>query len=182
MNSSPEPQIILITGAMAAGKSSVAQALAERLPSSVHVRGDLFRRMIVNGRAAMDVPLSAEAERQLQLRYDLAAETARRYAQSGWTVVYQDIILGPMLIEVVASLRPFKRAVVVLCPRADSLAARDLARHKQGYPDRATADALDQALRTATPRIGYWLDNSDQTLAETVDVIMQNLRVAIIDD
>lgn len=46
-----ESQVILITGNMAAGKSSVAQALAERLPQSIHPRGDVFRRMIVNGRA-----------------------------------------------------------------------------------------------------------------------------------
>ena len=38
---------------MAAGKSTIAQALAERLPKSVHLRGDLFRRMIVNGQAEM---------------------------------------------------------------------------------------------------------------------------------
>ena len=45
------PQLILITGIMAAGKSTVAQHLAERLPNSVHLRGDVFRRMMVNGRA-----------------------------------------------------------------------------------------------------------------------------------
>ena len=44
------PPVYLITGMMASGKSTVAQALAERLPRSVHVRGDLFRRMIVSGR------------------------------------------------------------------------------------------------------------------------------------
>jgi deoxyadenosine/deoxycytidine kinase len=37
-----DAQVILITGNMAAGKSSVAQALAERLPKSVHLRGDVF--------------------------------------------------------------------------------------------------------------------------------------------
>lgn len=72
-------QVILITGNMAAGKSSVAQALAERLPKSVHLRGDVFRRMIVSGQAAMTVHLSAEAERQLWLRYRLAAAAAELY-------------------------------------------------------------------------------------------------------
>jgi dephospho-CoA kinase len=42
--------IIAVTGAMAAGKSTVAQLIAERLPRAVHVRGDVFRRMIVSGR------------------------------------------------------------------------------------------------------------------------------------
>jgi dephospho-CoA kinase len=38
------PRLILVTGIMAAGKSTVAQLLAERLaPQSVHLRGDVFR-------------------------------------------------------------------------------------------------------------------------------------------
>src|SRR4026209_2909370 len=97
-----QPQIILITGNMAAGKSSVAQSLAERLPQSVHLRGDIFRRMIVNGQAEMTATLSEEAERQLWLRYRLAAAAANLYLQAGFAVVYQDIIIGPALAEVVA--------------------------------------------------------------------------------
>lgn len=42
--------MILITGIMASGKSTVAQLLAERLDRSVHLRGDMFRKMIVNDR------------------------------------------------------------------------------------------------------------------------------------
>ncbi|WP_324193143.1 zeta toxin family protein [Nocardia nova] len=38
--------VYLITGIQAAGKSTVAQALAERLPRSAHVRGDVFRRFV----------------------------------------------------------------------------------------------------------------------------------------
>jgi adenylylsulfate kinase-like enzyme len=45
------PPIYLVTGIMASGKSTIAQALAERLPRSAHVRGDTFRRFIVRGRA-----------------------------------------------------------------------------------------------------------------------------------
>jgi hypothetical protein len=35
------------------GRSTVGPALAERLPRSVHLRGDVFRRSIVGGRADM---------------------------------------------------------------------------------------------------------------------------------
>jgi cytidylate kinase len=80
-----EPGVILITGMMAVGKSSVAQALSERLSKSVHLRGDVFRRMTVSGRAEMTVLLSAEAERQLWLRYRLAAAAADRYVEAGFT-------------------------------------------------------------------------------------------------
>ncbi|MFF4500265.1 hypothetical protein [Streptomyces sp. NPDC001401] len=36
--------VVLITGVMAAGESTAAQALAEELPRAAHVRGDVFRR------------------------------------------------------------------------------------------------------------------------------------------
>jgi chloramphenicol 3-O-phosphotransferase len=176
----PSPPIILITGNMAAGKSSVAQALAERLPKSVHLRGDLFRRMIVNGQAEMGFQLSAEAAQQLQLRYDLAAASAKRYAQAGFTVVYQDILIGPALPKAIASFAPFAPLVVGLCPRADVLAARERARGKTGYADRAAVDAFDRVLRDETPREGYWLDTSDLTLAETVDAIVRQFQLTTI--
>lgn len=174
------PRIILITGTMAAGKSTVAQALAERLPMSVHLRGDLFRRMIVNGRAEMTFELSAEAERQLQLRYDLAVVAAKRYADAGFTVVYQDIVIGPALGAVAEAMRPYPLAVVVLCPRAEVLAARDAARGKTGYPDRAVVDAFDRVVRHETPHIGYWLDTSDLTVKQTVDAILAHLPEAMV--
>ncbi|MFD1047854.1 AAA family ATPase, partial [Kibdelosporangium lantanae] len=92
---------MLITGIQAAGKSTVAQLLAERLPKSVHVRGDLFRRMVVNGRVDVTPPPSEEAMRQLRLRYRLMASTCDAYAQAGFDVVAQDVIIGDVLSEVV---------------------------------------------------------------------------------
>ncbi len=167
--------IILITGNMASGKSTVAQHLAEQLPKSVHLRGDIFRRMIINGRAVMTSELSAEAEQQLQLRYDLAVEVAKRYVQAGFTVIYQDIVLGATLESIATSFRPYRLDVVVLCPRPEVVAARDLARGKTGYPNRTSVDAFDHILHTETPRIGYWLDNSDLSVAETVERIWSHL-------
>jgi predicted kinase len=170
-----EPQVILITGNMAARKSSVAQALAERLPQSIHLRGDVFRRMIANGRAEMTATLSEEAERQLWLRYRLAAAAAKLYLQAGFTVVYQDIIIGPALAEVVAIYAQHPLSVIVLCPRPEVVAAREAARAKMGYSDESAIHAFDRVLRAETPRIGYWLDSSDLTIVETVDRILENL-------
>ncbi|NES17310.1 AAA family ATPase [Micromonospora sp. PPF5-17] len=156
---------------MAAGKSTVAEALARRLPRSVHLRGDVFRRMIVGGRAELTAELSDEAWRQLRLRYDLAAATADRYAAAGFTVVLQDVVLGAELPAMVDRIRHRPLAVVVLAPRADVVAARERDRPKQGYGDWPVAE-LDAGFRADTPRIGLWLDTSAQTPAETVDEIL----------
>jgi chloramphenicol 3-O-phosphotransferase len=170
--------VIVVTGIQAAGKSTVAQALAERLERSVHLRGDLFRRMIINGRAEMG-PASppAEAIRQLRLRYQLAAAAADGYAGAGFTVVLQDIILGPHLTEMVAAIRARPLYVVVLAPRAEVVQAREDARRqargKVAYkPGDESAAELDAHFRRETPRIGLWLDSSDQSPSQTADEVL----------
>ncbi|MFD6610259.1 AAA family ATPase [Micromonospora chalcea] len=165
------PAVVLISGIMAAGKSTVAEGLARRLPRSVHLRGDVFRRMIVSGRADMTAEPTDEALRQLRLRYDLAASTADRYAAAGFTVVLQDVVLGADLPAMVGRIRHRPLAVVVLAPRAEVVAARERDRPKTGYGDWPVAD-LDAGFRADTPRIGLWLDTSDQTPEETVTEIL----------
>jgi ribose 1,5-bisphosphokinase PhnN len=179
MHTADHPQLILITGIMAAGKSTVAQHLAERLPKSVHLRGDVFRRMIVNGRAEMHHPLSPEADAQLRLRYRIAAITAELYLQAGFSVVYQDIILGHHLTEVGQYYQHHPLHVVVLCPTPAVVTAREAGRSKTGYRGIAVTD-LDRALRTGTPRLGLWLDSSTLTAAQTADYILAHLSAATV--
>jgi predicted kinase len=170
----PSAGVIVITGAMAAGKSTVAQGLAERLPRAAHVRGDLFRRMIVSGGQALTPDQAAEATAQLWLRYRLAAMVADGYAGAGFTAVLQDVVLGPDLPRFVDLVTARPRYVVVLTPRPDVLARREEARDKTGYGD-WSVESLDRSLREETPRIGLWLDTSDQTPQQTVDEILASL-------
>jgi predicted kinase len=163
--------IVLITGIQAAGKSTVAQALAERLPRSVHVRGDVFRRMVVGGRADMTPEPSDEALRQLRLRYRLAAQVSDAYFEAGFTVITQDVILGEQLAEMTALIRSRPLLVVVLAPAVAAVAAREAARGKVAY-DAWAVEQLDEVLRRRTPRIGMWLDTSGQTPDQTVDEIL----------
>jgi chloramphenicol 3-O-phosphotransferase len=163
--------ITLITGIQAAGKSTIAQELTERLPRSVHVRGDLFRRMVVNGRAEMTPSPSAEAIAQLRLRYRLAAQVSDAYFEAGFGVVTQDVILGELLTEMVGLIRSRPLLVVVLAPKPAAVAAREAGRGKTAYGTYAI-EQLDRGLRDGTPRIGLWLDTSEQTPAETVDEIL----------
>jgi cytidylate kinase len=165
------PAVILVTGIQAAGKSTVAQLLAERLPLSVHVRGDLFRRMIINGRADMTPDPSSEAVRQLRLRYQLAAMVSDAYFQAGFTVIVQDVILGPHLAEMTAMIRSRPLLIIVLAPQISAIAGREKNRAKTAYGTWAIRQ-LDDMLRHQTPRLGLWIDTSRQTAAETADEIL----------
>ena len=46
-------KIYLITGLMASGKSTVSDLLAKSIEKCVHLRGDVFRKMIISGRENM---------------------------------------------------------------------------------------------------------------------------------
>ncbi len=163
----------MITGIQAAGKSTVAQALAERLPRSVHLRGDGFRRNIIRGQVGMTPDAGAEALNQLRLRHRLTATCADEYAAAGFTVVVQDILLGEHLAQMAADIATRPLAVVALLPDPETVAAREAGRPKTAYgPDWSVRD-LDALLRSETPRhLGLWLDTSRQTVEETVDAIL----------
>lgn len=170
-----QPSIILITGIMASGKSTVAQLLSEKFEKSVHLRGDIYRRMIVNNRKEIQPDTQTEELDQLRLRYRLAAQSAETYVQSGFTVVVQDVVVGPMLNEFISFIqrRPFY--VVVLCPDPVVVAQREAARAKKGY-GAWTVEELDSLLRNETPRIGMWLDSSEMTPEETVIEILGRMQ------
>ncbi|MPY63240.1 AAA family ATPase [Streptomyces spongiae] len=177
MSAEPGSAVVLITGVMASGKSTVARLLAERLPRAAHVPGDAFRRMLVSGREEPLPEETAEARAQLELRYRLSALVADEYAAHGWTAVVQDIVLGDDLSDYVGRVRTRPLYVVVLAPSAAAVRAREAGRPKTGY-GAWTVEALDRALRSGTPRVGLWLDTGEQTPEQTVTAILDNLPAA----
>ncbi|MGW6456601.1 AAA family ATPase [Streptomyces sp. NPDC055078] len=178
MTEPPRSAVVLVTGVMASGKSTVAQSLAERLPRAVHVRGDVFRRMVVSGRVEMGSADTDEALAQLRLRYRLSAAVADTYAEAGFTAVVQDIVIGGELPSYVGLVRTRPLYVVVLAPDPGTVAAREAARPKTGYGKGLTVEGLDRELRGLTPRVGLWLDTSAQTPDETVAEILSRLGEA----
>jgi predicted kinase len=161
---------------MAAGKSTVSQLLAERFRYGVHLRGDVFRRMIVSGQASSNADMGAEAQKQLRLRYRLACQAADGYAQAGFTVVLQDVVIGELLREFLHTIETRPRYLVVLTPRPEVIEYR-LGDARSQY----SVDELDHELHAFTPRRGLWLDNSDLTPNETVDAILGRLDEARFD-
>lgn len=169
----------MITGAMAAGKSTVAELLAGRLPRSVHIRGDVFRKMVVNGRIDMTPSPSTSAIAQLHLRYELAALTADRYAEEGFDAIVQDVIVGGELADFIKRVTAPERYLVVLSPSVSALEWREEQRAKAGSVH-FSPGAMDDVLRQETARIGYWLDSSAQTPEETVEDILTHLDLAAV--
>ncbi|WP_405791695.1 AAA family ATPase [Streptomyces sp. NBC_01506] len=171
--------VVLVTGVMASGKSTVAGLLAGQLPRAAHVRGDTFRRMLVSGREELLPEETAEARAQMDLRRRITATVADAYADDNWTAVVQDIVIGEDLSRFVAEVRARPLYVVVLAPSIEAVRSREDTRPKTGYGV-WTVEALDHSLRTHTPRIGLWLDTTKQTPQETVSAILADLPAALV--
>ena len=165
--------IVVVTGISAAGKSTVADLLARRFDRGVHVKGDVFRRMVVSGRQEMSARPTDEAWRQLRLRYQLGALTADAYHRAGFSVVLQDVIIGTVLKDYLAAISSRPLVLVVLCPNAEAVAAREAARDKTAYRSGPSeVEEWDALFRRETPRLGMWIDNSDQQPSATVEAII----------
>ena len=166
--------IYLITGLMASGKSTVAEILSGRFDLSVHLRGDIFRKMIISGRKEMSANPSEEAVAQLELRYSLTAMTAKEYDKNGFTVVMQDNYYGEMLPKMISLLETAEVRAFVLCPRLEVLKLRVAERAKYGYENFDIENLYNDFMKT-TPRVGTLIDNSDETPEQTAERILSML-------
>lgn len=166
------PTIYIVTGIMASGKSTAAELLAKSLPKAVHLRGDVFRRMVVSGREDMTAAPSAEALRQLNLRYDLAAACAEQYVAAGFDVVLQDIYIGRVLPEVLARIHSRPLHLTILCPDPEIVAAQERERAKSGYGGGFTPQGMHEMMLDETPRIGFWLESSGLSPEQTAQAIL----------
>lgn len=171
------PVLIVVTGIMAAGKSTIARLLAQQFARGVHIPADMLQHMIVSGGKWVKEPGEPDGEeaRQLRLRLKHMCLLGRSFLEAGFTVVLDDIILGERWQHLQADLQGVPFSLVVLAPRVDVVT-------KLRDPGRAMpligeewAKYLDHVLRTTMAGWGLWIDNSEQTPEETVQQILQYL-------
>ena len=177
--------IWLVTGVQAAGKSTVADLLAAQFERGVHIRGGQFYRWVVSGWVHVDGEPASEARRLLDLRYRLSARVADEYSAEGFAVVVQDNIFGADVVRWLSSIAARPRHLVLLRPSVATVAARETARRKKtgklAYREGApTIEALDELLAT-TPRIGLWLDTSNQEPEQTLTEILNRVSETLVD-
>jgi chloramphenicol 3-O-phosphotransferase len=161
----------LISGVPAAGKTTVARALASRFPRSAHIEGDLVgEQFIVNGLVPPEGPPKSEARTQLQLRRRNMCALADSFAEAGFVPVIDDVVVSVSVLDrYIAGLRSRPLLLVQLAPSLDVIRVRDSGRHKQVFE---MWSHLDTEMRAGMTPYGLWLDTSAMTAAETVDEIL----------
>ena len=161
----------LLTGLPGSGKSTVARALAARLPRAACIEADLLQAMLVSGGEWPTPAMSEEARRQLFLRARNAAALANSFAGAGFVPVIDHIVISREQLEhQIAELTVRPVHVVVLAPSVETVLARN--RLRAGKDVGRTWAYLDAELRSEMHGVGIWIESSDQTVDDVVSTIL----------
>ena len=172
----PFGRLVIVSGAPGAGKSSVAERLAQTSPSAqaVHLHADDFYAYIAKG---FIEPWRAEAHAQNAVVIDAVVASARRYASGGLEVVV-DGIFGPWFVEpwLVLAREGFDVHYVVLRPDEATTLARGTARSTPG----ALVDAgVISQMWEQFSALGHFEAHALDTTALTLDETVTRIRLAV---
>lgn len=171
----PQP-IFVITGQLAAGKSTLARALVQRFPFGFHVDVDAIREMVASGLAS-PLEWTAETTRQFDLAVAGSVALARVYHRAGFAVAIEGAV-DPAVVDRhlgAARLRAVRVGVVLHPPVAVAL-QRNRERRTKPFDPAILEGAIAQidADLASEPVPAGWLtlDNADEPVEATADRVM----------
>jgi predicted kinase len=170
------PPIFVITGQLAAGKSTLARALLDRFPFGYHVDVDAVREMVSSGLAS-PLDWTDETTRQFDLALQGAAALAAVYHRGGFAVAVEGAFDPPAIDRHLADVGLRDQVVgVVLHPALDVALVRNRERRTKPF-DTAILEAgmhrIDAGL-ISEPLPAGWveLDNGAEPLEATVERVL----------
>lgn len=174
------PPVVVITGQLSAGKSTVARALLDRFPFGCHVDVDGIREMVTSGLAS-PLDWTDETSRQFELAIRAAAAMARVYADSGFAVAIEGGI-DPELIESALTEHGLRDRMVgvVLHPQLEVALERNRSRRTKAFDTSILEGAMREidadVARDASRPGWHRIDNSDESVAATVERVLSIIR------
>ena len=173
--------IFVLTGQLAAGKSTLSRALLGRYPLGYHVDVDGIREMVTSGLAS-PLEWTDETDRQFGLAIRASAAIARLYSDAGFAVVVEGG-MDPASVEVALDEHGLRDRMVgiVLHPRLEVALDRNRSRRSKSF-DTAILEGVMREIEEDLARNGarpgwHVLDNSDESVESTVERILALTRM-----
>ncbi len=172
-------RVFVVAGARAAGKSSVARALADALVKSVCIDGSVLEGMVAAGKISLTAEPSVGALEQLFTRWAGALTLADVWCANGFDAVIADDIIGDYLEDFLDLADTGPVHLVMLHPSVDALYERQPVTDAFS-PEYASVENLWNEVEFNTQRVGLWIDNSVMTPASVVVRVLRNLQEATV--
>jgi chloramphenicol 3-O-phosphotransferase len=165
------PEILLLSGPPASGKSTVARLLSERYDRVAHIDVNQLRRL----RSAGFVPpwgAEPEADRQRSLALRNASSLARNLIRDGIGVVIEDMVFPDSLAGYLDELKSTGTRIhlVGLLPRLEACHARNRQRSDERVRPAWLSTVYESFLKSGGLG-GVWIDSTNQTPLETTDKV-----------
>ncbi|MEV6381789.1 AAA family ATPase [Streptomyces sp. NPDC051773] len=167
-------QVIVLAGPPGAGKSTVAQLLADHLSPSVHLHSDDFWRYIKQGWIAPYLP---EAHEQNQVVLQVLVSAAFGYADGGYQVIC-DGVVGPWFIDlfrVTARERAPRLSYVILRPDRHTTLERATGRAGDALTDPEPIRSLHDQFSNLGAYEAHVLDSTNLTAEATAESLLQGI-------
>jgi chloramphenicol 3-O-phosphotransferase len=168
---------VIVTGAPAAGKSTVSRLVAQRLRRSALLNGDFVNELVVSGRVwALGEPAD-EAARQVRLCNENLCALAVNFADSGFTPVIDSLIPDRGQLDFfLHALSPRPVLLIVLAPGVAVCRHRNAVREQEEQFFFDDYETLTTGMRNAFGTVGWWFDTSALTPDETATRIIADGR------
>jgi adenylate kinase family enzyme len=165
--------ITIVTGPPGAGKSTINEILASKIPNSAIVSSDSLRDFIKNGHANSN---DSDWQRQLYLGADNAILLAKNFYKNGFNVFIDDVLIEEKFYQYFDSLKDCNLKIFLLWPNKEVVAKRDLERGKWALKERAMYlyDKFEQFL--IKEKRFFIIDSSTHTPEETAQIIENELK------
>lgn len=162
--------IVIIRGAAASGKTTIARRISKRFVKSFHIDVDTIRHFD---------PKAKLTPEEFILASKAAATLSNTYFSKGYTVIIDStFIKAEYLDALLKNLRGRPLFLFTLKPNLKELLGRDMSRAKfRRLGDRIKV--LHSAMERSDESRGFFLNNSGQTSKDTTGLILDKIRDGI---